>query len=123
LFSTAAHTCKSFYAAGVCDCGLQVLAAATATGKKTDKLQSSLQVVTAHGRSCRACSLILAQALQAQLDRVISSQPMKRQDTPADAEVLQLASAIILDIARVQLMHWQMRGLRRQLKQLQASAL
>ncbi len=72
----------------MCDCGLQVLEAATATGKKTDKLQSSLQVVTVHGRSCRACSLIRAQALQAQLDRVISSQPMKRQDTPADAEVL-----------------------------------
>lgn len=61
--------------------GQQVLDAATAAGKKTEKLQASLQ------------------AMQAQLDRVIASQPMKRQETAADAE---------------------MRGLRRQLKQLQA---
>jgi len=61
--------------------GQQALDAATAAGKKTDRLAGSLQ------------------ALQAQLDRVASSQPMKRQETAADAE---------------------MRGLRRQLKQLQA---
>ncbi len=39
------------------------------------------------------------QALQAQLDRALSSQPMKRQDTPADAEVILIQCALLLLVA------------------------
>lgn len=71
----------------LCDAGLQILEAATAAAKKTDKLQSSLQVSGAAARSGAHAPLTHVQALQAQLDRVASSQPMKRQETAADAEV------------------------------------
>jgi hypothetical protein len=75
-------------AAVLCDGASQMLEAATAAGKKTEKLQGSLQVESTCGGCIGMCTLTLLQALQAQLDRVISSQPMKRQDTAADAEVL-----------------------------------
>jgi hypothetical protein len=74
-----------------CDAESQILEAATAAAKKTDKLQSSLQVSGAAASSCVAQAVqpdvTRVQALQAQLDRVASSQPMKRQETAADAEV------------------------------------
>jgi hypothetical protein len=54
--------------------------------------------------------------MKAQLDRVISSQPMKRQETAAEAEVRTVCS--IRELSDV-LTLTQMRGLRRQLKQLQ----
>jgi hypothetical protein len=67
----------------------------------------------------RVRRLTILQALKAQLDRVVSSQPMKRQESAADAEVsigiCRIRARSVVPTLR------QMRGLRRQLKQLQVS--
>ncbi len=81
------------------DVALQMLEAATAAGKKTEKLQGSLQVESACGSCIWMFTPMSPQALQAQLDRVVSSQPMKRQDTAADAEVVLPASVYVLVLA------------------------
>ncbi len=46
--------------------------------------------------SQRTLVLTVSQALKAQLDRVVSSQPMKRQETAADAEVTPLQQRLFV---------------------------